>query len=63
MLDPNENICGRGLWYLRESNIETDLFPHELMSQVEELNREFIRSHRPSRREQPGPSTKRVLVS
>jgi pyrimidine deaminase RibD-like protein/TPR repeat protein len=48
MLDPNEKICGRGLWHLRESGIETDLFPHEHMAVAEELNREFIRLHRPA---------------
>ncbi|HWA76838.1 MAG TPA: deaminase [Polyangiaceae bacterium] len=47
MLDPNEKICGRGLWHLRESGIETDLFAHEHMAAAEELNREFIRLHRP----------------
>lgn len=47
MLDPNERICGRGLWHLRESGIETDLFTHEYMAAAEELNREFIRLHRP----------------
>lgn len=46
MLDPNPSICGKGLWLLRESNVETDLFPHDYMAQVEELNRDFVRSHR-----------------
>jgi len=47
MLDPNPDICGKGLWALRDANVATDLFPHALMSQLEELNREFIRAHRP----------------
>lgn len=45
MLDPDQRICGRGLRRLREANIETDLFPSPLMSQVEEQNREFARHH------------------
>jgi pyrimidine deaminase RibD-like protein len=48
MLDPNEKICGRGVWHLRESGIATDLFANKEMKAVEELNREFIRLHRPS---------------
>jgi pyrimidine deaminase RibD-like protein len=46
MLDPNPAIRGRGQQILRDANIITDLFPHDLMSQVEELNRDFVRLHK-----------------
>lgn len=44
ILDPNPAITGRGQRMLREANIVTDFFPHDLMAQIEEMNREFIRS-------------------
>jgi pyrimidine deaminase RibD-like protein len=45
MLDPNPQIRGAGQRRLRDANIRTDLFPAEFMEQVEDLNREFTRSH------------------
>lgn len=45
MLDPNPIIIGRGQKKLRSANIITDLFPHNLMTEVEELNREFARKY------------------
>lgn len=55
MLDPNPGICGRGVWLLREARVSTDFFPDALMSEVEELNRDFIRSHRPPPRLETPP--------
>jgi pyrimidine deaminase RibD-like protein len=43
MLDPDDRISGRGQRALRKAGIATELFPHDLMGEVEELNRDFVR--------------------
>jgi|ERR1035441_877581 pyrimidine deaminase RibD-like protein len=44
MLDPNPVVRGLGFRQLRLANIQTDMFPHDLMSQVESLNHHFVRT-------------------
>jgi pyrimidine deaminase RibD-like protein len=43
MLDPDNRISGRGQRALRKAGIGTDLFPSDLMAEVEDLNRDFVR--------------------
>src|SRR5208283_2657533 len=44
MLDPNQDVCGKGVLELQRHNIEVELFPHELAQKVRLLNEEFVRA-------------------
>ena len=46
MLDPNPDIQGFGIRALNDAGIETQFFPRDLQSQIEDLNREFIRAQK-----------------
>jgi pyrimidine deaminase RibD-like protein/NTP pyrophosphatase (non-canonical NTP hydrolase) len=60
ILDPNPIISGTGQRLLRDANIETTLFPAELMAQVEDQNREFVRSHRQAK---PRPPVTQAFIT
>jgi hypothetical protein len=44
MLDPNPIVRGLGFRRLRAANIRADVFPNELMAEVEDINRDFVRA-------------------
>jgi pyrimidine deaminase RibD-like protein len=46
ILDPNDDIRGRGELRLRDAGIQVGRFDSDLMGVIEELNREFVRLHR-----------------
>jgi len=50
ILDPNEEIRGRGELLLRDAGIQIACFDPDLMPVIEELNRDFTRQHRFSSR-------------
>lgn len=59
ILDPNEQIRGRGELRLREAGIQIARFDPDLMAVIEELNRNFARQHRttPRRRRTAAQTT------
>ena len=59
MLDPDDRISGRGQRALRKAGIATELFPHDLMGEIEELNRDFIRDRESHENHLPDPAPSR----
>ncbi len=59
VLDPNEQIRGRGELRLREAGVQIARFDPDLMPVIEELNRDFARQHRarPPRRRSAAQTT------
>ena len=41
-LDPNQDICGRGVLALQRAGIEVAFFPHKKVAAIQQINAEFI---------------------
>lgn len=59
-LDPDQRITGRGVIRLRRAGIAVDLFPPDLMAEIEELNRDFFREREALAAAAPSSSDKLV---
>jgi pyrimidine deaminase RibD-like protein len=46
LVDPNQDICGRGISRLQESKIDVELFPQDLSNRIVQMNAEFVRAQR-----------------
>lgn len=44
ILDPNQGVCGKGLFELQSFNIAVELFPHDKAQKIRAMNDEFIRA-------------------
>lgn len=47
ILDRNPSIRGNGVWRLRDAGVTITYFEPDLMEQIEEINRDFLRPFRP----------------
>jgi pyrimidine deaminase RibD-like protein len=63
MLDPNPDIRGMGQMVLSRAGIDTQFFRGDLMKEVEELNRDFVREQAQKRKSTVDPKVQMILSS
>ncbi|MBU0700693.1 hypothetical protein KKE26_05295 [bacterium] len=62
IVDPNPDICGKGVWILTDNKIRVEHFPDELQEEIRQLNHEFIKEQRKDEKSKPKAQEEKFMT-